>query len=541
VHGVAATLTTFLALAPSAPRDLLVEYLLDQHAGGTTSVLAGTVPPALVGKITALTLNDIGLTSFDAGADPPFTGLGDFYSTGHETNDAGIHPGKYFQIGLTAEPGYAFVLSEVSYALYNRLTSNTPGPMTVHLLGLVDGEPGPGTYVTQHDMMQPYNTQKCFVMDDHLDVLGPGPFTEARFHIHPFNADSTVRQSGLSNTVNGLVLGQPVTGVGKNPEIHGTLVLLGALEDGQTTTLNPGGGSPVETAQVEITNLSGTNGAEIWAGTDADPLHPDAGGFGVLSTQLLVDTSLDDGEYFMTVVVPVDAASLGGANPLLVDLVYYDKSSGDWELATSSNTAASPGHAGPIGDRHVVLDSMTPVPPQASAELGDYGVFWNSGQAAGYVWANVDHTTFFAAGIEGVFPMGCGVNPSASLAPLAGGPTLGQTLTLGVDDPLGSSPPGSVAVLLASLQADPAFPCGTALPGYGMAGPTGELLVNVLPPDPIAVLGPAPWSGPGSPAAIAVPVPDDGGLLGLGLHFQGLVVGPSSVKVTDGLRVVIGS
>lgn len=535
-------LTAFLVLAsPAAARDLLVEYRLDQHASGTHAVLPGTVPPELAGKVTAVTLNDIGLTSFDAGPDSSFDGLGDFYSTAHETSSAGINPNKYFQLGLTAEPGHAFVLSEVSYALYNRLTSNTPGPMTVHLYARVNGEAGPGTYVTQHDMMQPYNTQKCFVLDDELDALGAGPFTEVRFHIHPFNAGSSTRQSGLSNTVNGLVIGQPVTGVGKNPEIRGALVLLGTLDDGATTTLNPDGGEPTESAQVEITNTSGTDGADVWAGTDADPLHPDAGGFGVFGVQLLVDTSLADGQYFMTVVVPLDAASLGGANPALVDLVYFDEGSGDWELAASANTASSPGHGGPVGDRHVVFGSETPDPLTASPELGDYGVFWNSAAQAGYAWANVDHTTTFAAGIAGVFPIGCGINPAASLAVLAGAPLVGQTLTLGVDDPLGSSPAGSLAVLLASLQPDPAFPCGTPLAGYGMAGPTGELLVGVLPPDPIAVIGPATWPGPGSPAELDVPVPDDAALLGLELHFQGVVAGVGSTKLTGGLRVVIGS
>ena len=166
--------------------------------------------------------------------------------------------------------------------------------------------------------------------------------------------------------------------------------------------LNPGGGSsdPTEEAQVEISNASGPDNAQVGVSEYAYELHPGAGGYGVFDTTLAIQTTLEDGQFFMTVVIPFDQADLGGADPLSVDLTHYDASADAWVLAALDNTANSPGHGGTIGDRFAVEDTVVPDLSTLSDDLGDYGVFWNTSTLQGFVWANVDHTTDFAAGLE---------------------------------------------------------------------------------------------------------------------------------------------
>ncbi|MEM7309909.1 MAG: plastocyanin/azurin family copper-binding protein [Planctomycetota bacterium] len=141
---------------------------------------------------------------------------------------------------------------------------------------------------------------------------------------------------------------------------------------------------------------------------------------------------------------------------------------------------------------------------------------------------------------------GC-ANPVGSLVELSGQPVLGQTWTLGVDNPVpGGQPIGSLAFLAASLNPAPGFPCGLPLAGFHMdpAVATGELLIGLTAPDPVLSLGPVIWTGTGQPAAFPIPVPPTPPLAGVELHFQGLIVDSSFVNTfgaTDGLRVTIGS
>lgn len=314
------------------------------------------------------------------------------------------------------------------------------------------------------------------------------------------------------------------------------------LDTGETVVLEPGGemGDPSEDAQVEITNTTGGLGETVEVFEAEEDLHPDAGGFGMIGLNLIVETTLDDGEFFMTVMIPFTAAQLGGADPGVVNLAYFNENSGQWELAASSNTVASPGHPGPLGDHSKVFGTSTPVPPVPSTDLGDYGVFWNTALQKGFVWANVDHATDFGPGTLGVVPYGCQVNPAQSLVQLDGTPSVGTTLTLGVDDPPGSSPRNAAGLILASLSPDPASPCGTLVGGWGMAGESGELLVNVLPPDPVAIFGPASWAGPGTPAAVAIPFPDDGSLVGLDIYVQGVMASAFTVKLAGASKLTLG-
>jgi len=316
------------------------------------------------------------------------------------------------------------------------------------------------------------------------------------------------------------------------------------LDNGETIVLIPEseGGDATEESAVSITNVSGPDDAAVEVSESAVDLHTGQAGFAGVSKTLTIETSLQDGEFFMTVSIPFDAESLGGANPALLDLAYFDTSVGEWVLAAAGNVADSPGFpAGTkLGDRCSVTVSSGPAPPAPvapCADLGDYGVYWNTTSEKGFVWANVDHATDFAFGLFEALPYGCDVNPAGSLVVLAGHPILGTTYTVGVDDPSSSSPVGSFAIVLAALNADPNFPCGTELPAFGMSGPTGELLVNVLPPDPVALLGPVAWNGAGVPAPIALVLPNDHSLAGLVLHLQGLMVGAGSTKFTGALKL----
>ena len=351
-------------------------------------------------------------------------------------------------------------------------------------------------------------------------------------------------------SVNGdvVLVGSPGDDIGPNPS-QGSIYAYGGflvaedldLDQGETAVLEPGddGGPPTTDVSATVTNETGQNDETVTV-SESDNFGSDATGFGVFGVNVIVETTMEDGEFSMTLTVPLSIWDLGGANPMLIDLAYLDTTSGRWQLAAQGNTANSPGHPGPIGDRYAVQSSVLPDPPYPSTELGDYGVYWNSSLGAGYVWANVDHTTDYKVGLKNMEPYGCDGNPESSLVPIDGFPTLGTTLTLGVDDPYGSSPGGSLAILLVSLTPDPNYPCGTHLPGYGMGAPTGELLVGLLPPNPVAILGPVAWSAPGSTADLPIPIPNDPGLVDAKLYLQGILASASTIRFTAGLKITVG-
>jgi len=316
----------------------------------------------------------------------------------------------------------------------------------------------------------------------------------------------------------------------------------GGVDDGETVTLDPGEPSrePTDGALVTFTNTSGTDNAVVAASEDDAGIATGVGAFGVSSAVVDVTTSLFDGKFAMTVSVPFAPADLGGADPLLLDLAYFDVDAGVWTLAVSGNTQDSPGQSGPVGDRFAVSAAGVPDPRFPSAELGDYGVFWDPVAQLGYAWANVDHTTEFAASASPITAYGCGVNPVGSLVASSGSPAVGQVLTLGVDDPTGSSPPGSVAFVAASLAPDPGFPCGTSLPSFGFTGGAAELLVSFAPPNPVAVLTGQTWSAPGGPALVPLAVPPSAALAGLELFLQGGLAAPSKTSLAGALTLRLG-
>ncbi|MEX1024899.1 MAG: FG-GAP-like repeat-containing protein [Planctomycetota bacterium] len=159
-------------------------------------------------------------------------------------------------------------------------------------------------------------------------------------------------------------------------------------------------------------------------------------------------------------------------------------------------------------------------------------------------WAgNVRRVSSFSdsAGFE---VLGCDLAIQESLVHVAGYPTLGANITLGIDNPLGTQSVGSIPVLAFSNLPDANVPCGTAIPGFGMTGAFGRLLVSVAPPFPIAplLLGPL-WAGAGAPAPITFGVPSDPSFAGTTVFAQGLLLDPSGAGprfgLTQGLAITI--
>ena len=143
---------------------------------------------------------------------------------------------------------------------------------------------------------------------------------------------------------------------------------------------------------------------------------------------------------------------------------------------------------------------------------------------------------------------GSGINPAGSLIPLTATlPKVGETLVLGVDNPLGTQAPGSMPILAISSLPDPAFPFGTLVPGWGMTGPgdDGELLINIAWPDPVLTLSDGLWAGPGTPAPTLVPVPSDCFFVGFTVYAQAVLVDSSPtamipIGITEALALTIG-
>ncbi len=146
-----------------------------------------------------------------------------------------------------------------------------------------------------------------------------------------------------------------------------------------------------------------------------------------------------------------------------------------------------------------------------------------------------------------VVPYGCGINPAGSLSVLSGIPAPGTTITLGIDNPLGTQGMPSIPILALSTLADPAFPCGTPIPGLGMAGPgaAGELLVSLAFPNPLDLLSGPFWTGAGNPASVDLAIPASSGLLGLSVYLQGVLwdVFPAAqvpFGLTTGVELTLG-
>ena len=134
---------------------------------------------------------------------------------------------------------------------------------------------------------------------------------------------------------------------------------------------------------------------------------------------------------------------------------------------------------------------------------------------------------------RGLLPLGCRRNPSRSLSLLSGKPRVGTAPRFGVDNPSGIQRGGGRAILLLG-RPSPAQPCGRMLPGFGMTGGSGELLV-----DSARALVPVAgglWTGAGRPASVALAIPNSPALVGGSVVVQGLLPDPSpTARVPLGL------
>ncbi|MEQ1892458.1 MAG: PKD domain-containing protein [Planctomycetota bacterium] len=130
---------------------------------------------------------------------------------------------------------------------------------------------------------------------------------------------------------------------------------------------------------------------------------------------------------------------------------------------------------------------------------------------------------------------GCDPAVRGSLTVLSGAIRLGQTVTLGVDNPLGTQGPNSAASVWMSRQADALYPCGTLLANFGMSGPgaSGEILVNRNVGILLKTVAGGRWTSPGNPAAVPIVLPTALSWIGQSVYVQGQLV---DGRVTYGVR-----
>jgi len=252
-------------------------------------------------------------------------------------------------------------------------------------------------------------------------------------------------------------------------------------------------------------------------------------------------------------VPPVPTAGTGTATVTLNTTTGAVTISGNYTGMTSTvNMAHLHGPAGPTGVAGIILG--------CAVTGGTTGTFAGSGTLTatqvgfvmtGMTYVNV-HTIMFGSGeIRGqvVAPGSAtpyGGNPVGSLTLVGGSVKINQTATLGVDNPLGSQTVGSLPFVGISNAQDPTFVAlgfGTPIPGWGMSGPTGELLISVAPPNPLLQLSGPPWTGAGNPAPVMAPIPNLPPLIGLKVYAQGILldpIGPQTIGLTNGLILDIG-
>jgi len=164
---------------------------------------------------------------------------------------------------------------------------------------------------------------------------------------------------------------------------------------GQSVLLNPGGGRDDPTVE-PLVNFESKS--PIRASVAVVEMFKSANIQSELYMRmpggLTVDTTLPDGKFFMTVMINFDKSLFGsGIGRDSINVMYYDPDCGEWVLAVLANTANSPGHDGPIGNRFDVVAAKAPT---LSSELGDYGVYRDLFSKSGFAWANVDHRGAFA-------------------------------------------------------------------------------------------------------------------------------------------------
>jgi formylglycine-generating enzyme required for sulfatase activity len=145
-----------------------------------------------------------------------------------------------------------------------------------------------------------------------------------------------------------------------------------------------------------------------------------------------------------------------------------------------------------------------------------------------------------------VSPYGSGINPAGSLELTAGSPQIGTSFQLSVRNTAASNPSLGFAYLyLASRPAQGG--AGLVLPGLGLGAPgsSGELLIDVFPPNPFLTLGPTFYPGGTSSAAnFSLSVPSNPALVGIDVYAQGLLVTDNQgflLGLTNALQITLGA
>ncbi|MGH7536724.1 MAG: choice-of-anchor Q domain-containing protein, partial [Gemmatimonadales bacterium] len=221
---------------------------------------------------------------------------------------------------------------------------------------------------------------------DELDLDGDGDTTEPV----PLDLGGTARVQGAAVDM-GAYEGQFAPGAPAAGE--------GDLDQGEFAVLVPEGGQldPLSSPAVLLTNISGGDNATATVTQIDFGIHAGAGGYSELGSVLVLETSLGDGQYLATVMIPFDSAMIGGAAPRQVRATWCDAGAGAWALGVWGNAGNRPGHAGPIGDRSY---SEAPAGWGLTQQVGDHGVYWDPVSGRGFAWAQVDHASEFGVGVS---------------------------------------------------------------------------------------------------------------------------------------------
>ena len=219
-----------------------------------------------------------------------------------------------------------------------------------------------------------------------------------------------------------------------------------------------------------------------------------------------------------------------------IDPPLYNHAGGAWfqgfELAMSDSSGTGTIHYTTNGtDPRLVGGAVSPAASTYTAPvqlLPGTSDVWSRTLSPTGEWSALTKGTFEFTPNPAI-PYGCGFNPAGSLTLQAGEPAPGGTLFFGVDNPLGTQSPGSIALLSMALAPDAGFPCGIPVPGLGMSGPGafGEILISLLAYE--SYFSGDAWTGAGNPAPVYVGLPDSPVLSGLTLFFQGLIIDPTAV------------
>jgi hypothetical protein len=174
--------------------------------------------------------------------------------------------------------------------------------------------------------------------------------------------------------------------------------MAGDLDANEFAILVPAGVGfdPLSLDTMVVKNVTEMDNATALVEKFDQNLHVDAPGPPVIARTLVLSSTLAAGEVLTIAFLPFDASHLSGVAPTSLDPFAFDPAIGAWVMAVAGNTQDSPGHDGPIGDRHAVTG--TGGDWGVTTDLGDYGVFWNPDLERGFVWANVDHLGDFTVG-----------------------------------------------------------------------------------------------------------------------------------------------